>query len=190
MVIAASAGAVAIVGAAVLANRGDDTSSPDTIGAVATVSPSITDVGTTVDSRSSGDLIDLTGVDGCSLLDQATVQELTGESIRFVTQPSSDPRCFWGASRPIPPYVEIMLGRSDGSNLYGPQQGCQGDPVDGIGTRAEGGTCASGSQTKVYLTVFERGVVVMLVVNEPSRPLAPSDLAPVIESVLEQLTTG
>jgi hypothetical protein len=141
-----------------------------------------------------GEDIDLASVDACSLLDVATVQALTGESVDFMTQDMSDGvssfGCFWGATEPgIGAYVEITWSRAVGIDeyTYGADQGCSESPVEGVGVPAEGGTCPANPQAKVYLAAYDRGVRVMVLVNDPSRPLTPGDLAGVAKSVVEEL---
>lgn len=136
--------------------------------------------------------VDLTGVDACSLLDQATVQGLTGESARFVTQDVGQGReigCFWGAAEPgVPAYVELTAApRSTGLDAYAFPPGCIETPVPGVGTEAKGAMCAGDPHLKVRLVVWDQGVLVTLLVNEPNRPLEPDDLAAALEAVAAAL---
>lgn len=138
-------------------------------------------------ASSPGTLIDLAGLDVCSLLDEETVHELTGESVRFVAGGSGD-HCFWGAARPnVPAYVEIRAFRSKGLSTYTFGAACTVIPVTGVGTEAKGATCPANPQRKVWLVAFDRGVMVTLEVNEPSRPLEPGDLVATLQAVELQL---
>lgn len=137
--------------------------------------------------------------DGCALLDETDVQELTGASINFATDPNAvEFGCFWGATSPgEPQYVEISAFRGPESvSGYSTSSDCTRASVAGIGAEAFGGTCDGGD--KVYLTARDGHSVckqqvctgrlyVKVLVNEPKGALAPADLAPTIQHVFEQL---
>jgi hypothetical protein len=130
--------------------------------------------------------VNLAGLDVCSLLTEPTVQELTGSSVRFASQGRSG-ACFWGARQPVPPYVEIeVLSNPGGLAAYTMPTGCTIVPVSGVGSEAKGATCP-GTQTKIYLVAFDRGVIVRVLVNAPERPLQPADIAVVANRVLQQI---
>ena len=102
-------GVFALAGVALAISSGSD---DDT-----TSSPPATSDGEDGARRSSGGgEIDLAGVDACSLIDEATVQRLTGETTPFVTQDLSGNKCFWGSTRPgVGAYVELdMFRQPDG----------------------------------------------------------------------------
>ena len=122
-------------------------------------------------------------MDVCTLLDEQTVKEITGETeVGFATDGSQSVNggsCFWGATRAgVPAYVEITVGNSNGELLGLKFQGqtCSESPVAGVGTAALGGTCPPPPQRKVYLVAIEPGVLLTVLVNEPKRPL-DADLA-------------
>ena len=137
--------------------------------------------------------VDLSTLDACTLLDEQTIRELTGTELEFITdqiEPEPTESCFWGATTPVPPYVEIQVFLSDGLSDYtgNGQWECTIAPVTGVGTEAAGGDCiAPGEQRRVYLQARERGVAVRLLVNEPSRPLEPDDLAGTVATLLEEI---
>jgi hypothetical protein len=134
-------------------------------------------------------VVDLSGLDACALLDEQTLQELTGESLEFVTDQRDSLHCFWGATTPVPQYVEIdVFARPDGLSGYtfNPGQGCSIAPVADVGSEALGATC-SNPQHKVYVLAWDRGVALRVLVNEPSGPLEPEDLAEVAEAVLAEI---
>lgn len=134
--------------------------------------------------------IDLSGVDACSLVDQQTVEALTGET-GFDTDQSSDPRsatCFWGLRGPQ--YLEVKIDRRtaslEGYAISPNGVACPGTTVPGVGVEAVGGVC-SGEQTKVWLAAMDRGVMVQVIVNEPKSALTPGDLADAANGVIAGL---
>jgi hypothetical protein len=141
---------------------------------------------------SSSDPVDLTSVDACTLLDEATVHQLTGESVRFSTDDlswGSEIGCFWGAAVPnVSAYVELTVApRSGGLSSYNFPAGCEVSPVTGVGTEAKGAMCPGDPHLKVRLVVYEQGVFITLLVNDPNRPLDPDDMAATLETVLAEL---
>jgi hypothetical protein len=95
--------------------------------------------------------IDLSSLDVCTLLSEQTVQEVTGSSVGFDSSGGRG-KCFWAATRPVPPYVEVEVLSSPGGLAaynFNPA-GCTLAPVTGVGAEAKGATCP-GSQLKVYL---------------------------------------
>ena len=143
---------------------------------------------------SSGATVDLSSVDACSLLTEATVQQITGESVDFTTDSSGDQGrsagCFWGATQPgIGAYVEVTLNaQSQGIDTYrfGADLGCSEASIEGAGIPVEGGTCP-GDQEKVYVAGYDRGVLVVVLVNDAQRPLTPDDLVETATGVVDQL---
>ncbi len=131
--------------------------------------------------------IDLSGVDVCTLLDDAAVQELTGESVRFITQDGAF-SCFWGATVPgVPAYVEVSVGRRpEGLSSYDHLPGCTGAPV-AASIEARGASCPGDPHLKVWVAGLSDGVLVTVLVNEPSRALAPADMVPVLEAAAADL---
>jgi hypothetical protein len=134
--------------------------------------------------------VDLTGLDVCTLLTEQTVQDLTGSSEDFASQGGRG-ACFWAVTRPgVPAYVEVMVRSSQrGLDSHSFSAGCTPVPVTAVGTEAKGATCA-GTQTKVYLVAFDRGVILEVLVNEPERPLQPADIGAVANQLLQQITAG
>jgi len=152
---------------------------------------------------SPADQIDLAGQDICTLLDIGTVQAITGESVGFSTDGRSDASsaaCFWGAAvAGVPAFVEVRVFRTrDGLSTWEPPRWgspsdsprpstCTFVPVPGLGTEAKGATCPpdpqGNPQRRIWLAVTDRGLIVTVEVNEPSRALAPSDLAEAFEAV-------
>jgi hypothetical protein len=136
----------------------------------------------------SSTAVDLSQLDACTLIDEETVRELTGTSLDFVTGQGDHLECFWGATVPEPPYVEIeVFPLPNGLSAYNfNPTGCTTAPVAGVGTEAKGATC-SNPQHKVYLLAWDRGVALQVLVNEPSRPLEPDDLAASVAAALEAI---
>lgn len=143
--------------------------------------------------------VDLSAVDACTLLDEQAVQELTGTSLGFAgfdqSQGPNFRGCFWPATTPVPPYVEISIdARPDGlAGFTGTASNwdCTTSPVAGVGTEAVGGSCipVGSSQVHVYLTAWDKGVRVTLIVNEPERTLEPDDIGATVQSILERLAS-
>jgi hypothetical protein len=169
-----------------------DSDSPGTVttGPDAGASRTETALPTSSPPSASAEAIDL-DLDACVLLDVATVQSLTGEATDYTTSGQRSPSgssCFWGATSPgFPGYVELRLFRQTSLANYSYGKGCAKSPVDGVGSEAEFAACPPDPQDKYYLLAFESGVIVSLLVNEPASPLTAEDLAPVAESVWEQL---
>jgi hypothetical protein len=134
--------------------------------------------------------IDLSGLDVCALLDEQTLVGLAGASFDF--RPAASPifasggSCFWGVLYE-PTYVEISVFKRPGLAGYNfaPGTDCQSAPVTAE-IEAVGGTCSS-PQHKVYLSVADGGLAMTLLVNEPRRPLEPSDLTTTLRSALESV---
>ena len=160
-----------------------------------TSSPPATSDGEDGGGRSSGDgEIDLAGVDACSLIDEATVQRLTGETTPFVTQDLSGNKCFWGSTRPgVGAYVELDIFRQpDGlsATRFDFGQECSVAPSSAVGDEAEIVICPAGGgapQPKVQLRGFERGAIVTLLVNDASGQVAEGELARIVRSVFSRL---
>lgn len=138
----------------------------------------------------SGEVLDLEGVDACSLLSLGDVQALTSEPSEFITDsgPSSpnEAGCFWAVPKAgFPAYVDLSAYRSDGtfSPLVVNDVECTATPVDMGGVPAEGSSCPG----TVFLRAFDRGVMVSLQVNEPNVSISPADLVPTVRSVFDQL---
>lgn len=143
-------------------------------------------------------VVDLSALDACTVLDEQTLQELTGTSRGFISgsDESDGPNqrgCFWPTTTIAPQYVELFVyARPDGlagSTGTPGNWDCATMPVGGVGSEAVGGTCVipGSSQNKVFLTAWDNGVGVTLIVNEPERPLEPEDIGPTIESLFEGL---
>ena len=90
--------------------RPNGTPAATVVAATPTVAPVATEQPATSTPNA---VVDLSGLDVCSLLTEADVQALTGTSVAFADQ-GSDDRCFWGATVPgEPQYVEVsVFGRS------------------------------------------------------------------------------
>jgi hypothetical protein len=136
--------------------------------------------------------VDLTGVDACTLLDEATVQQVTGESVRFATRGlgmGNELRCFWGAAVPnVSAYPELPAARrSTGLSSCTFPAGCMVIGVNGVGSEAKGATCPGDPHLKVWLVALDQGISVTVLVNEPGRALAPGDLAATLEAVVAKL---
>ena len=181
-------GAVALAACSAEAPPGDRTDAGSTSGArgSAAAAPTMTPAATETA------FLDPSTVDACALLDEATVQDLTGVSHEFLADTmGSDGTCFWAV--PIagePQYVEISVFRSDPDNYTISPQGTCSDPapVAGAGTEAIGYSCeGEGEQHKVRLIAWGRTTTVGLLVNEPNRSLVPEDLAPTVQAVLDEL---
>lgn len=140
------------------------------------------------DGSGGDDEIDLSQVDWCALLDEADVQAITGSTEPFETSSRSD-ACFWGVPKAgFPEYLELRGGRSDGLDDFGYSPNgvdCPASPLEGVGEAAKGATCDQ--QNQVYLVVYQDGAQVMVLVNEPKRSLAPSDLVSAAEEIFAQL---
>src|SRR4029079_6919008 len=127
--------------------------------------PTVTPAGTssttptTASTASAG--VDLSGLDACTLLDEQTLRELTGTSLKFIGSGNGGD-CFYGASTPEPPYVEIsVFARPTGLAGYTfHADKCTRAPVTGVGPEAFGGTCVISTQDKVYLVAWDRGVAI------------------------------
>ena len=136
-------------------------------------------------ATSGGDAVDLSQFDVCSLMTVTEVQTLTGSQARFVSQGGKG-KCFWGAAVPgVGAYVEITVNRAGGLGA-GPVGGCPGSPVTGVGDEAIGGNCP-GTQEKVFVQAFERGVVASVLVNDPERPLTPADLVATANAIFDKV---
>ncbi len=139
-----------------------------------------------------GDELDLSAIDACSLVDEATVQQLTGESVAFANQDLSDinaASCFWGAAvAGVGAYLEVSVNRLGAMDIGFTE--CSMTTVDGVGEEALGASCppqGESSQEKFYLRARQNGIFVTVLVNDPARPLAPQDLGPTVESVLDEI---
>lgn len=140
----------------------------------------------TDDGSRDEEVVDV-NVDVCSLLDAGAVRELTGETTEFTAQPFSG-SCMWTATDPaVPAFLELGLVSSSGLPGDTVARGCAVSPVGDLGEEAQGGSCPSDPDYFVFLDVVDRGAVVSLRVHEPSRELAPADLVPVLDAVLDQL---
>ncbi|HEU5326124.1 MAG TPA: FGLLP motif-containing membrane protein [Candidatus Limnocylindria bacterium] len=130
-------------------------------------------------------------VDACSLLEDSTVAELTGVATTYATDSrtgSSDSHCFWGSTRPGEPgYVELSIVRQHSLSGYSFGDGCDVTTVDDLGEEAAFVDCPPDPQKKISLLAYERGAIVILLVNEPAAGLTADDLATVVRSVLQQL---
>lgn len=167
---------------------------PGTSGTPATFQPPVGSPTATVLEPTPTGAIDWAALDVCSLLDETDVQEITGESAVGFTdqghQEANGGKCFWGATRAgFPAYVEIGVWRNTGTmpEYSGGTVGqkCSESPVNGVGTEAIGGICAPPPQRKVYLSAIGEGVWVTFLVNEPTRPLEPDDLAAYVNTFLQ-----
>jgi hypothetical protein len=157
--------------------------------AAATAGPGAT--ASAAPAGSAGAAIDLSGLDACTLLDIAVVEALTGES-GFDAQRSdggaSGDKCFWGATRPVPQYVEVTVSRTKsllGFN-FDAAAGCTEIPVTAAGVEAIGADCTS-PQHKVYFQAWASGVQVQILVNEPKGALTPEDLANTAQTIFAGL---
>ena len=188
---------VSACGSATPVTPGASGSAPaGTLAATTTASPATTTAGVApTDTAPPASPINWSELDVCTLLDEQTVKEITGETeVGFTTDGGSQGvnggDCFWGATRAgVPAYVEITVGNSNG-NLLGLNfqgQTCSESPVAGVGTAALGGTCPPPPQRKVYLVAIEPGVRLTVLVNEPKRPLDPDDLAAYVNQVLKEI---
>lgn len=145
---------------------------------------------------SAGAAINLSEVDACALVPEATVEALTGETGFKTTKRSdaSSSSCFWAVPRPgVPQYLDVQIARRAASlgdftlNVNG--AACPGAAVPGIGAEARGGVCV-GAQSKVWVIGMDRGVSVLVIVNEPKSSLTPADLVAVATAVLAGLGLG
>ena len=136
--------------------------------------------------------IDLSKVDVCAIVPEATVEALTGET-GFITDASSvgGASCFWAVPRAgVPQYLEVRISRRTKSladyalNVNG--VACPGVAVAGVGAEARGGVCTT-PQRKIFLVAMDRGVAVEVIVNEPKGALTPDSLAEIARSVLNGL---
>ena len=172
-------GGFMLAGCAAAATPGPP-SAASTLAASAPATPAAT---TTAASPSL--TINLTGLDGCALLDEQTIRGLTGwpGDVRIATQrgsatPPNELGCFWGAAQAgVPGYVEIVVSR--GTALTRPFTGCSIVPVTGIGTEARTATCPNG----VFLEALDRGARVSLQVQSKT----PGDLGSAVKKVLQQI---
>jgi hypothetical protein len=144
-------------------------------------------------SSSGGKAIDLSGVDACSLFDEATVHGLTGVSTRFVSQKlAGGSTCFWGSAKSgVGAYVEVSLVRQPRglhATTFNLSPTCSVTASTAAGEEAEIANCPAGGgapQSKVQMRAFERGVIVTLLVNDV--PATEAQLAPVVKNVFSQL---
>jgi len=166
--------------------------------AASTATPTTTATGTpSASTAAPSAAIDLSTLDACSLLDIATVRELTGTALDFETsdRPSTvnEASCFWGATVPgEPAYVETRVFKRDGlaGYTYEPGQGCTSTPVSvEAGAEAIGGTC-SDPQPKVFLLLSDSGLAMSVLVNAPERPLEPADLLATARSKMDDILAG
>jgi hypothetical protein len=138
-------------------------------------------------TQTTGDAaVDPRDIDLCAVIDLATVQALTGESERFVSQRSGG-RCFWGGAKPgVQSYVELSLARQPGGldALTYEVGDCRVTSISGLGEEAEGGTCTPSPQQKVYVRAFDGELIATVLVNAPRRTLAPADIVATARSVL------
>lgn len=174
--------AVSLIG---LASCGDD--DEPTTGAGAEAGADDTSSG---DGGSEGNgQIDLTQVDWCALLDEGDVQAITGSTQEFDASSRPD-GCFWAVPKAgFPEYLEVTGARSAGLDgfAFSPNGvACPASPVEGVGEAAKGGAC-NDPQKKVYLVAYQDGAQVMVLVNEPENPVAPSDLVSVAEGIFAEL---
>ena len=156
---------------------------------VAPASPTAPTPEATAPSVAPSAAVDLSTLDACTLLDEADVRKLTGTSLEFATSQPDKRQCFWGATTPVPPYVEIrVFPRPGGLSGYtfNPGSGCSIVDVSGVGSEAKGATCTD-PQRKVFLLAWDRGVALQLLVNEPQGPLEPDDLADAVNASLERI---
>lgn len=156
-----------------------------TAAATASLAPAVTASPATAEPTQA---IDLSALDVCTLLSGADVQELTGTSLEFEGDPVPD-GCFWGAPME-PQYVEVMVfARPAGLTGYtfNPGDGCEIAPVSGVGAEALGAVCDN-PQHKVYLLAADRGIVVRVLVNEPTGSLDPADLGAAVTATFEEIT--
>jgi len=159
---------------------GDDSNGPSA-GPSSDASPSTT-----------GEVVDPAKVDVCALLDEATVQRLTGVSVPFDGRGSRG-SCFWAATRPgVGAYVEVKVFRSKGlsATRSGLAASCTTAPLDAMGEEAEVITCPAGSatpQSKVQLRAYERGVMVTVLVNDADVSVAGTRLVSAAQSALAEL---
>lgn len=133
-------------------------------------------------------VVDLSGLDVCSLLTEADVQALTGTSFTFDGD-ASDGQCFWGVPGE-PQYVEVsVFARPTGLTGYtfNPGDGCEVAPVSAVGAEAIGAICDN-PQHKVYLLAADRGVAVQALVNEPDGALDPQTLGEMVAAAIEEIT--
>jgi hypothetical protein len=152
--------------------------------------PAASGAAPTGSTATAGAAIDLSKLDVCAIVPEATVEALTGES-GFTTNQRADVRsasCFWGVPKPgVPQYLEVRVDRRTAPLgeyvLTVNNVPCEGADIPGVGTEARGGTCPD-SQHKVWLIVLDRGVSVQVIVNEPKSALAPADLVAVVTTVL------
>ncbi len=178
LALAACGGGSAATGPAATPGAGS------TATATAATGPAATGTGAT------GIAIDLSQVDACALVDESTVEALTGES-GFTTSKSShasESTCFWGGR--FPQYLEVRIFRSNSLADYSLSPNgvsCPSVAVPGVGVEARGGVCA-GEQDKVYLVAMDRGLAVQVLVNEPTGGLTPQDLADTVNRVIAGLT--
>ena len=163
-------------------------SSSPTSSSAPTLVPAGTPSATATAGATASAAVDLSGLDACTLLDEQTVQELTGTSLKFMGVGNGGD-CFYGATTPEPPYVDIsVFARPTSLSGYTfNADSCTRAPVEGVGSEAFGGTCVISSQDKVYLVAWDRGVAVRVLVNEPQRALTPQDLGATITKLLEEI---
>lgn len=192
-VVAAGAAVVVVVagGVAVASGALGGGASPSS-DAPSAEAPSAVDAASapSTSEEDSGEVLDLAGVDACSLLSLGDVQALTSEPSEFITDsgPSSpnEAGCFWAVPKAgFPAYVDLSASRSDGtfSPIVVNDVECTATPVDMGGVPAEGSSCPG----TVFLRAFDRGVMVSLQVNEPNVSISPADLVQAVRSVFDQL---
>jgi hypothetical protein len=178
--------AVSLIG---LASCGDDDEPTTAAGTGADAEDTASGEGSD-DGSEGDDQIDLSEVDWCALLDEGDVQAITGSTEPFVTDDGRSGACFWGVPRSgFPEYLEVSGGRSDGLDDFSYKVNdvdCPASPVEGVGEAALGGTCGT-PQNKVYVVAYQDGAQVMVLVNEPKKPITPSDLVSTAEAILADL---
>jgi hypothetical protein len=139
-------------------------------------------------SASSGAGIDLTGVQACSLIDDATVTAVTGQT-GFLKDSRENTHCFWGVPR-APQYLEIRLDRRPGGigdyQMNFEASTCTSVPVSAAGFEAKGADCV-GPQHKVYVLLWANGVMLSVLVNEPPAATTPASLIAIAQGVFASL---
>ena len=138
----------------------------------------------------AGATVDLSGLDVCNLIDEATVSALTGVS-GFTTSSRDNTHCFWAVPKPgVPQYLEVdVSARPNGIGDYDlsfPQNTCTSVPVSAADLQAKGGDC-TGPQHKVYVIAWAQGVMVSVLVNEPPAGTTPAGLLEFADGVLREV---
>jgi hypothetical protein len=193
---ARSLGFAVLLMALVACGGGPSATSPATSGpGPATGGPGAATAGTgataSAAAGTAATAIDLSALDACTLLDMSVVETLTGES-GFDAQrsdggPSGD-KCFWGATRPVPQYVEVTVSRTNSLLPFNfdAGAGCTETPVTVAGVQAAGADCTT-PQHKVYFRAWASSVQVQVLVNEPKGALLPQDLAQIAQTIFDGL---